>query len=184
MAWASIALVGRNRTMRCHGRRRWVRSKKAQGTKSSQRTGKWYRLVLSSHLSAVPLKRPTWEWKSCLVARKNIVSGSWQSIFIKNEGRREPRRGAILGFSPSGGWLRVGRGGGCYSASGLGRARHQAQPTESMGGSRESRPWALMHVMPSPATVSGRLKTASKAAISGLPFTVSFLFGVVTVIYI
>ena len=55
------------------------------------------------------------------------------------------------------------------------RARYQAQPTQSMGGSRESRPWALRHVMPSPETVSRRLKTASEAAISGLPFTVSYL---------
>jgi hypothetical protein len=61
--------------------------------------------------------------------------------------------------------------------------RHQAQPRQSMGGSRESRPWALRHVMPSLATVSGRLKTASEAAISGLPFTVSFLFVVVHVCY-
>jgi hypothetical protein len=59
------------------------------------------------------------------------------------------------------------------------RARYQAQPTQSMSGSRESRPWALRHVMPSPETVSRRLKTASEAAISGLPFTVSYICVVV-----
>ena len=78
------------------------------------------------------------------------MSGPWQSIFIKTEGRREPRRGAILGSSPSGGWLRVGRGGGCYSASGLGRAqapgtangKHGWQLRESVVGldSRDAKP--------------------------------------------
>ena len=53
--------------------------------------------------------------------------------------------------------------------------RHQARPTRSMGGSKPGRPWPLVHVTPRPATVSERPKTASKAAVSGIPITVSSL---------
>jgi hypothetical protein len=73
-----------------------------EGTRRQVREQGIGRNRFSFHTVAVSLKRPTWEWKGCLVARKNIVSGSWPLIFIKSEGRREPRRGAIFGSSASG----------------------------------------------------------------------------------
>jgi hypothetical protein len=55
----------------------------------------------------------------------------------------------------------------------MGRATRHGQPKARV--SKRGCPWALVHVTPKPTTVSERLKAASKAAISGLPFTVSSL---------
>jgi hypothetical protein len=58
------------------------------------------------------------------------------------------------------------------------RLRHEWTSVDQWagtGGSKRGWPWALVHVTPRPTTVSERLKTASKAAVSGLPFTVSSL---------
>jgi hypothetical protein len=90
----------------------------------------------------------------------------------RKEGTKEGSHLRFLSFR------RMAEGGAAAVAIAEGafvRARYQAQPTQSIGVSRESRSWALRHVMPSPETVSRRFKTASEAAISGLPFTVSYI---------
>ena len=68
--------------------------------------------------------------------------------------------------------------GGCITSGywSINGPRHQARPTRSTGGSKPGRPWPLAHVTPRPPTVSERPKTASKAAVSGLQFTVSCIF--------
>lgn len=54
--------------------------------------------------------------------------------------------------------------------------RHQARRIRSIGGRQQTgRACASVHVTPRPITVSERPKTVSKVAVSGLPFTVSFL---------